>query len=95
MVNGLFPVVTIALSLVLYDSLWTRTNLVGILLVPAAIVLMAFDDAKPANHPFRRSDRSGRGAQYREEDGSVESGFRRLPARAQHIYRSEDLLVLV
>jgi uncharacterized membrane protein len=47
MVNGLFPVVTIALSLLLYHSLPTRLNLLGTLLALAAIVLMAFDEVKP------------------------------------------------
>jgi drug/metabolite transporter (DMT)-like permease len=47
MVNGLFPVVTIVLSLALYHSLPTRMNLLGILLALAAIVLMAFDEVKP------------------------------------------------
>ena len=45
MVNGLFPVVTIALSLVLYHTLPTRLNLLGILLAITAIVLMALDEA--------------------------------------------------
>ena len=44
MVNGLFPVVTIVLSLLLYHGLPTRLNLFGILLALAAILLMAFDE---------------------------------------------------
>ena len=44
MVNGLFPVVTITLSLFLYRTLPTRLNLFGILLALVAIVLMAFDE---------------------------------------------------
>jgi drug/metabolite transporter (DMT)-like permease len=47
MVNGLFPVVTIALSLFLYDSLPSRLNLAGMLMALTAIVLMAFDEVKP------------------------------------------------
>jgi uncharacterized membrane protein len=44
MVNGLFPVVTITLSLLLYHTLPTRLNLLGILLALVAILLMAFDE---------------------------------------------------
>lgn len=47
MVNGLFPVVTIVLSLTLYHSLPTRMNLAGIGLALVAIVLMAFDEVQP------------------------------------------------
>ncbi|WP_263368868.1 DMT family transporter [Edaphobacter bradus] len=43
-VNGLFPVVTIILSLLLYHALPTRLNLLGILLALAATLLMAFDE---------------------------------------------------
>lgn len=50
MVNGLFPVVTIVLSLLLYQRLPERLNLLGILLSLAAIVLMAFDEAQPGGH---------------------------------------------
>jgi drug/metabolite transporter (DMT)-like permease len=46
MVNGLFPVVTITLSLVLYRTLPTRLNFVGILLALVAILLMAFDEVR-------------------------------------------------
>jgi uncharacterized membrane protein len=46
MVNGLFPVVTIVLSLILYHSLPTRLNLLGILLALTAILLMAFDEGQ-------------------------------------------------
>jgi uncharacterized membrane protein len=44
MVNGLFPVVTIVLSLLLYHGLPNRLNLLGILVALAAILLMAFDE---------------------------------------------------
>ena len=47
MVNGLFPVVTIALSLLLYHSLPTHMNLLGILLSLSATVLMALDEIQP------------------------------------------------
>src|ERR1700739_523287 len=46
MVNGLFPVVTIVLSLFLYHSLPTRLNFAGILLALTAILLMAFDEVR-------------------------------------------------
>ena len=44
MVNGLFPVVTISLSLLLYHTLPTRLNLLGTALALAAILLMAFGE---------------------------------------------------
>src|SRR5579859_1237907 len=44
MVNGLFPVVTIGLSLLLYHTWPTRLNLIGILLALTAILLMAFGE---------------------------------------------------
>lgn len=59
MVNGLFPVVTIALSLLLYHSLPTRMNLLGILLALAAIVLMAFDEVEPSNQTAPAPDAIG------------------------------------
>lgn len=46
MVNGLFPVVTIVLSLLLYHTLPTRLNFFGILLALVAILLMAFDEVR-------------------------------------------------
>jgi uncharacterized membrane protein len=46
MVNGLFPVVTIVISLFLYHSLPTRLNFGGILLALIAILLMAFDEVR-------------------------------------------------
>jgi uncharacterized membrane protein len=46
MVNGLFPVVTIVLSLLLYHTLPTRLNLLGIVLALVAILLMAFDEVR-------------------------------------------------
>jgi uncharacterized membrane protein len=59
MVNGLFPVVTIVLSLILYHSLPTRLNLLGILLALVAIVLMAFDEVKPGEAAEAVSAESG------------------------------------
>ena len=58
MVNGLFPVVTIVLSLLLYHSLPTRLNFFGILLALAAILLMAFDEVH--NEASLESVRLGR-----------------------------------
>jgi uncharacterized membrane protein len=46
MINGLFPVITIILSLLLYHTVPTRLNLFGILLAMVAIVLMAVDEAR-------------------------------------------------
>jgi len=48
MVNGLFPLVTIVLSLLLYHSIPTRYNLAGMILALAAIFLMAFDEVRHA-----------------------------------------------
>ena len=48
MVNGMFPLVTIVLSLVLYHSVPSRYNLVGMILALAAIFLMAFDEVRHA-----------------------------------------------
>jgi len=43
-VNGLFPLVTIALSLVIYRRIPSTYNLIGVVLALAAILLMAFDE---------------------------------------------------
>ena len=48
MVNGLFPLVTIVLSLLLYHSLPSRYNLAGMVLALIAIFLMAFDEVRHA-----------------------------------------------
>jgi uncharacterized membrane protein len=48
MVNGLFPLVTILLSLFLYNSLPSRYNSAGMILALVAIVLMAFDEVRHA-----------------------------------------------
>jgi drug/metabolite transporter (DMT)-like permease len=49
MVNGLFPIVTIAMSLLLYHSLPTRPNFAGMLLALIAILLMAYDEVRNEN----------------------------------------------
>jgi drug/metabolite transporter (DMT)-like permease len=46
MINGLFPMVTIVLSLLLYRRIPSAYNLVGLLLALIAIFLMAFDEVK-------------------------------------------------
>jgi len=69
MVNGLFPVVTIILSLLLYHALPTRLNLFGILLALAAILLMAFDEGyNEASLESVRSERPETKAKMTEAD---------------------------
>lgn len=53
MVNGLFPLVTITLSLLIYKRVPSHYNLAGMLLSIAAIFLMAFDEVRhtPAATP--------------------------------------------
>jgi drug/metabolite transporter (DMT)-like permease len=46
MINGLFPMVTIILSLFIYHRVPTTFNFVGLLLAVIAIFLMAFDEVK-------------------------------------------------
>jgi uncharacterized membrane protein len=46
MVNGLFPLVTIVLSLVLYRRVPTEYNFIGMVLALVAIFLMAFDEVR-------------------------------------------------
>jgi len=46
MVNGMYPLVTIVLSLVLYHSIPNRYNLAGMILALVAIFLMAFDEVR-------------------------------------------------
>ncbi len=48
MVNGLFPLVTIVLSLLIYQQIPTRYNLAGMVLALIAIFLMAFDEVRHA-----------------------------------------------
>ena len=49
MVNGLFPIVTIALSLLFYRSFPSRPNLAGMLVALIAILLMAYDEVRGDN----------------------------------------------
>jgi drug/metabolite transporter (DMT)-like permease len=46
MVNGLFPLVTTALSLLIYQQIPTRYNFAGMVLALIAIFLMAFDELR-------------------------------------------------
>jgi drug/metabolite transporter (DMT)-like permease len=46
MVNGLFPLVTIVLSLLIYQQIPNRYNLAGMVLALIAIFLMAFDEVR-------------------------------------------------
>ncbi len=58
MVNGLFPLVTIALSLSLYKRLPSGYNLIGMVLALIAIFLMAFDEVRhtpDANQPAKQT----------------------------------------
>lgn len=48
MVNGLFPLVTILISLLLYHRLPSRYNLAGMVLALIAILLMAIDEVRHA-----------------------------------------------
>jgi drug/metabolite transporter (DMT)-like permease len=71
MVNGLFPVVTIVLSLLLYHGLPNRLNLLGILVALAAILLMAFDEVhNEASVESERLDRSEAKARMTEADNT-------------------------
>jgi uncharacterized membrane protein len=46
MVNGLYPVVTIVFSLLLYHTYPSVPNLAGMLVAVIAILLMAFDEVR-------------------------------------------------
>jgi drug/metabolite transporter (DMT)-like permease len=46
MINGLFPVITIVLSLLIYRRIPTTYNFMGLFLAIIAIFLMAFDEVK-------------------------------------------------
>jgi uncharacterized membrane protein len=46
MINGLFPMITIVLSLLIYHRIPTSYNFVGLFLAIIAIFLMAFDEVK-------------------------------------------------
>ena len=48
MVNGLFPLVTIVLSLLIYQQIPARYNLTGMVLALIGIFLMAFDEVRHA-----------------------------------------------
>jgi drug/metabolite transporter (DMT)-like permease len=46
MVNGLFPLVTIVVSLMLYREIPSNYNLAGMVLALVAVLLMAFDEVR-------------------------------------------------
>jgi drug/metabolite transporter (DMT)-like permease len=46
MINGLFPMVTIVLSLLIYHRIPSTYNFIGLFLALVAIFLMAFDEVK-------------------------------------------------
>ena len=46
MVNGLFPLVTIIVSLLIYKEIPSRFNLAGMVLALVAVLLMAFDEVR-------------------------------------------------
>lgn len=46
MVNGAFPLITIAVSLMLYREIPSNYNLAGMVLALAAVLLMAFDEVR-------------------------------------------------
>jgi drug/metabolite transporter (DMT)-like permease len=51
MVNGMFPLVTILLSLLVYKQIPSHYNLAGMVLALVAIFLMAFDEVRHAPSP--------------------------------------------
>jgi uncharacterized membrane protein len=55
MINGLFPMVTIVLSLFIYHRVPTTYNVIGLLLALVAIFLMAFDEVKQGSTGSERS----------------------------------------
>lgn len=59
MINGLFPLVTIALSLAIYRVLPSRANFIGIIVALIAIFLMALSEVTPAERPQEASSESG------------------------------------
>jgi uncharacterized membrane protein len=48
MINGLFPLITIALSLAIYRVFPSRANFIGIIVALFAIFLMAYSEVRPA-----------------------------------------------
>ncbi len=46
MVNGLFPLVTIVVSLLIYREIPTKYNLAGMVLALVAVLFMAFDEVR-------------------------------------------------
>jgi drug/metabolite transporter (DMT)-like permease len=46
MVNGMFPLVTIVVSLLIYQQIPGKYNLAGMVLALVAVLLMAFDEVR-------------------------------------------------
>jgi uncharacterized membrane protein len=70
MINGLFPLVTIALSLAIYRVFPNRANFIGIIVAVIAIFLMALSEVRPA---------ATRGAPSSEPAGQALVGIKRFP----------------
>jgi uncharacterized membrane protein len=49
MVNGLFPIITIVVSLLIYHEIPSRYNSAGMVLALVAVLLMAFDEVRHAS----------------------------------------------
>jgi len=75
MVNGLFPLVTIFLSLLIYKRIPSHYNLTGMLLSIVAIFLMAFDEVRHA--PAVATAGSDRAMPIRGQQANNEIGDRR------------------
>jgi drug/metabolite transporter (DMT)-like permease len=59
MVNGLFPLITIVLSLLIYRQFPSHYNLTGMVLALVAISLMAFDEVRHTPAPPTVGSKSG------------------------------------
>jgi drug/metabolite transporter (DMT)-like permease len=46
MINGLFPMVTIVVSLLIYREIPSRYNFAGMVLALVAVLFMAFDEVR-------------------------------------------------
>jgi drug/metabolite transporter (DMT)-like permease len=46
MVNGMFPLVTIVVSLLIYKEIPSKYNLAGMVLALVAVLFMAFDEVR-------------------------------------------------
>ncbi len=87
MINGLFPMVTIVLSLFIYHRIPTTYNFIGLFLAIVAIFLMAFDEVKHSTPPQSHRLRNNRG-RYRQDRGSQHSNGASSSARRIHWRRN-------